>query len=116
MIDALEEVKHGELRNAREGKHFTWVLKNGLGIPEGKAFQVEAAGGTNLPGTGSSFCRTGSRCPEAMVGAGYRWCSERRKGLAIEEAKLKGALTSRLFILFLYSLPNLSRGTLGDIG
>lgn len=93
----------------------TWVLKNGLGIPgEGKAFQVEAPGKPNLSGMGNSLGGTGSQHPEAVVGAGYRWCSERRKGLA--EAKLRGPLTSRLFLLFLCPLPGLSPGTLGDIG
>lgn len=93
----------------------TWVLKNGLGIPgKGKAFQVEAPGKPNLFGMGNSLGGTGSQHPEAVVDAGYKWCSERRKGLA--EAQLRRPLISRLFLLFLYSLPSLSPGTLGDIG
>lgn len=115
MIGAPEEVRDGGLWNTWQGKHLTWVLKNGLGIPgEGKAFQAEALGGPNLSGMGSSFGGAGSQCPEATVGAGCRGCSEKRKGLA--EAKSKGALTSRLFLLFLCLLPHLSPGTIGDIG
>lgn len=60
------------------------------------------------------FGRTGSQSPEAMAHARCKSCSERRKALA--EAKLRGALTSSLFLLFLCPLPDLSPHSSGDRG
>lgn len=60
------------------------------------------------------FGRTGSQSPEAMAHARCKSCSERRKALA--EAKLRGALTSSLFLLFLCPLPDLSPHASGDRG
>lgn len=96
------------------GKTFYLGLEEWVGGTGRKGISGTGIRKDQSPWDRSSFGRTGSQCPKAMAGAGYRWCSERRKGLA--EAKLRGALTSRLFVLFLCSLPNLSRGTLGDIG
>lgn len=93
------------------GKAFDLGLEEWVG--DSRRRKVEAPGRTDLSGMGNSLGRTGSRRPEAVVGDGYRWCSERRKGLP--EAKLRGPLTSRLFLLFLCPLPDLSPGTLGDI-
>ena len=83
------------------GKHLTWGLKNGLGIPgEGKALfrqqhqdlSVVVEGPISL---GWGVVLVGWTCPEVMMGAGCRSRSERRRGLA--EAKLRGALTSGYF-------------------